>query len=144
MTSLSKFLRLPRREKALLLRCWLILQFVAFGLRVSSFDRVRKLLRTNDASKLRRGQFSRSEIAQFVGIAGRRSFKSNCLIEGLTAEYLLRQQGYKVLFRIGVSREAGFHAHAWVEDEGGVLIGESDAPLQALPVILPAASPLSR
>jgi hypothetical protein len=39
---------------------------------------------------------------------------------------LLQREGYAPQLRIGVSKAEGFAAHAWLELEGKVLIGDSD------------------
>jgi hypothetical protein len=45
----------------------------------------------------------------------------------------LRHEGYRVQFKVGVRSGEDFQAHAWVEDEDGILVGESERPYHALP-----------
>jgi hypothetical protein len=59
-------------------------------------------------------------LAKLVDIAARHSFfRSNCLVQSLTLQRLLRRRGIKSQLRIGVRRQQGrFEAHAWVEFAG--------------------------
>ena len=49
----------------------------------------------------------------------------NCLPRALTAYVLCRQRGYPVELRLGVALdgETSFEAHAWVESEGRIVLG---------------------
>lgn len=54
--------------------------------------------------------------------------RTTCLTNALTGHSLLSQYGYPSLVKIGVgkSSEGEFEAHAWLEYEGKVVIGESE------------------
>jgi len=59
--------------------------------------------------------------------AARRTPGGTCLSSALALQRLMSSNGYASELHIGVVREAaGFFAHAWVEYEGRVLIGEDD------------------
>jgi len=49
----------------------------------------------------------------------------NCLLRAITTHYLLKKLGYPSMIHIGVDRSAEntLAAHAWVENEGKVVIG---------------------
>ncbi|HEY3131846.1 MAG TPA: lasso peptide biosynthesis B2 protein [Acidobacteriota bacterium] len=50
-----------------------------------------------------------------------------CLIRALAAHALLNQRGYRTQLFIGVTKDGIGHlqAHAWVENNGKIVIGES-------------------
>ena len=54
--------------------------------------------------------------------------KVTCLTKALTAHYLLSKNGYSSLVKIGVGKdsEGQFEAHAWLEYDDYVIIGESE------------------
>jgi hypothetical protein len=59
--------------------------------------------------------------------AARRMPGATCLSSALALQRLLAGNGYDSELHIGVTRNAGaFFAHAWVEYEGRILIGEDD------------------
>lgn len=53
-------------------------------------------------------------------------YRSTCLTNALTGQVLLSQNGYSSKLRIGVTKEEEFEAHAWLEMEGEVVMGESE------------------
>ena len=52
----------------------------------------------------------------------------DCLTEGIATHILLSRRGYPAQLRIGVAKEEtkGLKAHAWVESEGTVFIGDTE------------------
>jgi len=53
--------------------------------------------------------------------------RSTCLVRALSAWGLLRRSGLEAALHLGVAEGAGtvraFHAHAWVESAGRVVVG---------------------
>ncbi|MEO6222778.1 MAG: lasso peptide biosynthesis B2 protein [Vicinamibacterales bacterium] len=53
---------------------------------------------------------------------------ATCLTQALAAGFLIRRAGRNAIIHFGVARDdAGFKAHAWLESDGGVLIGGREA-----------------
>jgi hypothetical protein len=77
--------------------------------------------------------------------AAGRQFPSigTCLTQALIAQVLLARNGIASDLRIGVMRTSGgrFVAHAWVEKEGHVILGEAShrsyTPMPALHILKP-------
>jgi hypothetical protein len=64
---------------------------------------------------------------RLTSAAGRRlPAVGTCLTQALTAYVLLERRGCPTKLRIGVSKDAGgnFVAHAWLEAEDRILIGQ--------------------
>ena len=62
-----------------------------------------------------------------IHVASRFVPHATCLTQSLTAQILLARHGYPAELRLGVARDAGqFEAHAWVESNGRVVIGQAD------------------
>ena len=60
-------------------------------------------------------------------VARRLPGKNACLVQALTAQAMLRRRGYPSDLRIGVAGrdpEGAIKAHAWVEYDGKVIVGE--------------------
>ncbi len=67
---------------------------------------------------------SPEEIAWAVGVAARRVPGASCLTQALALQLLCRRRGYPTQLQIGVERKGSrFRAHAWVERDGKVIIG---------------------
>lgn len=71
-----------------------------------------------------RRKYSAEDIAWAVDAAARRIPRASCLTQAVAAQYLLRRSGHESELRIGVARgDDGFRAHAWIEQDGRILVG---------------------
>jgi hypothetical protein len=129
MRRLRRFLRLPPAEQQLLISAVLLLWTVKLGLVLLPFHTLRRLL-----SKLARvapglRTTRRSSVKKVVwaveAAGGLVPWASTCLTQALTAQVLLLRRGYPALVHIGAVKGegGGLQAHAWVENEGDVVIG---------------------
>jgi hypothetical protein len=135
-------LRLPAAERWLLVKAALLLGSIRLGLRLLTFQVLRRFLDklTEVPLGLREAdRFSAEKIAWAVELASRcMPVGMGCLPQALTAQLLLARRGYPTLLHIGVARkdEGEFVAHAWLESDGKVVIGGHElkryAPLVAL------------
>ena len=74
-----------------------------------------------------RNQRPLDRVVWAVLVASRFVPRATCLTQSLAAQILLARHGYPAELRLGVAREAGrFDAHAWVESNGRVVIGNAD------------------
>ena len=60
-----------------------------------------------------------------VNVAGEYVPRSTCLSKAMAAQILLSRHNYPSQLKIGVIKEDEFEAHAWVEVEDEVVVGES-------------------
>jgi hypothetical protein len=127
---LRSFLRLPGVKQGLLLKATLLLGIIRLGLWLLPFETLRRLLIgfSGTPARLRdTNQPSLGEVTWAVETAGRcLPGAVTCLTLALTAQVLLVRRGYGAVIHIGIAKEGGerFQAHAWVESEGKVVIGD--------------------
>jgi hypothetical protein len=97
---------------------------VTTGLRIVRYSRLTYLL--DCAPPARHAHASAAAIAWAGGAAARRIGMMTCLAQALVVHTMLRRHGHLSVLRIGVRRDgaASFEAHAWVECNGAVVIGE--------------------
>jgi hypothetical protein len=117
----------PRR--ALLVRAVLLLGLVRLGLwLVPSRVLLRHVEGIVRRSQGRPSQASIDEVVWSVQAASRRLRWATCLIQALAAQVLLARHGHPSALRIGVARQGngGIKAHAWIEHDGRVLVGDID------------------
>lgn len=128
MARLASFLRLHPAERILLLRSGLTIALVKLALLTFPFHTIRQLVdRIKRWSPAGGSSPARDRIVCSVTIAshlvpgGR-----NCLVRAIAAELMLAWAGYPSELTIGVARDASgnFGAHAWVESQGKVLVGQ--------------------
>ena len=139
MTRARKYLALEPAERQLFHEAYALVAAIRLASWTLPFARVRELA-SQIAKKGELPDFesrpARERIAYFVRAAGN-AFPGghNCLVQALVAEIMLLRRGYPAELRIGVANPAaqGFKAHAWLESEGRVVIGdfelETYAPL---------------
>lgn len=54
-----------------------------------------------------------------------------CLPQALALQWFLKRSGIEAEMHIGVKKEAGqFEAHAWIEQDGVVIMGGSESPAE--------------
>jgi hypothetical protein len=107
---------------------------VAGGLRLLPLPVLRRaLLSFRPAAAWLAGTDERRLLWALDGTARRLPFAGNCLVRALVADVILGASDPPLRVTIGVRRTNGrLEAHAWVEREGRVVIGEA-APAGAAP-----------
>ena len=130
MERLSKFLRLSREEKSLLIQAIILLATTRGGLRVLPFVTLRNLLtrltRRRGGTEHRFGGAGPDRTVWAVQTASRHfPAIGTCLTQALAMHVLLARKGSQSQLRIGVMRNSDgkFVAHAWLEKDGVIVIG---------------------
>ncbi len=132
----SKFWRLPRPERRVLLTAIILLPVTRIGLRAFGLRKTQSWLMRGPALVDKPySNVGAGRAAELVDIASRRAFfESTCLARSLVLGRILRGLGVANALRIGVRvTEGALNAHAWIECAGVPLndladIGESFAP----------------
>jgi hypothetical protein len=111
----------------LLVQAGILLLAIRAGLLVVPFSVLRNALAWLATTRTRRGNAGDAGwvIWAVERVGGRFPAIGTCLTEALAAHVLLGRRGQQSDLRIGVRRGANgeFAAHAWLEDDGVVLIG---------------------
>jgi hypothetical protein len=144
MEQVRKFSSLSTADQILLLKSAFWLGMITLGLRVRSFQAMQRFsmgTRQKTAGAHHTDQPSADRIAWAVSVASRYVPAATCLPQALAVRMLLQQQGYPARLHIGVAKGEGgqLEAHAWVESEGRVVVGNSQdlsryTPLPSLEV----------
>ncbi len=142
-----KFLRLSGRDRSFLIKTYVLLTLVRLGLWLVPFEQLWKAL-------IRLGRYRTQQVPSPLGIGAivqRAIWAVNwscrltpggakCLVRALTAKVLLDRHQCPAEFKIGVAKNSAgqFEAHAWIEVEGRVVIGqlhnlEQFTPMPSLP-----------
>ena len=123
MNPIRRFLRCSPSEKLLVAQAALLVVAIRLALWTVPFRVVR-----SRAAQLVVGASTRPDRSRIVwAVSGVSRFvpRASCLTQALAAEILLRSNGYPASIQIGVSKGSTgqLEAHAWVESQGSVLIG---------------------
>lgn len=138
MGRLASFLALPKAERRLIMAAVGLLAGVRIGLWVLPFRSVHDAIRVFGSRPPSRdaGDPPVERIVWAVGAADRLVPRTTCLVRALAAQALLARCGHASQLRLGVARGSGrvFEGHAWLEQDGRVLIG---GPVEGRYVALP-------
>ncbi len=124
LSDLGRFLRLTSAERALFLRTVRLLATARVTTWVLPFRVARRFL-TRARAREMRGGVTHEQVRWAVSRARAIVPMATCLPQALAAESLLMRDGHKPLMHIGVRKTpAGrLEAHAWVECEGKIVVG---------------------
>jgi len=122
MRKLAVFCTLPGEDRRLLLDAFVAAALFRLALFFFSIDRLRTW-----AARAGRSRQPLDRIVWAGRVAARRVPGTTCLSSALALQRLLSAHGHDSELHIGVAHEDGaFAAHAWVEQDGRVLIGEAE------------------
>lgn len=116
-------------ERRLFVEAWLLLGLTKVGLVASPFGVLRGLL-DRYGDRAMRPDVRPERVAWAVGAAGRRlPGGATCLPLALVCHAMLRRRGYVTRLHIGAAAREGIapaRAHAWVEMDNRVVMGDLD------------------
>lgn len=144
MAPLTRLFRLPSQDRRLVVRAAVLLAAVSAGLRLVRLPQLRRWLARTSAPPDAGSSPLPERIAWAVSAAARHlPGRPGCLAQALTAQTLLASQGITSEIRFGVAAvgERGLDAHAWLEQEGRILIGGADAPTRFRPLVATREGP---
>ncbi len=120
------FLSLPAAEQRAywLIAWWLLAVRAMFA--IMSFAQITKFVSRQKVQSGQAHPLSLTRLAEIIQNAGTR-VPSTCLSRSLAGAVVLARFGYHSQIQIGVSTEADFQAHAWLEADG-TAITEPDIP----------------
>jgi hypothetical protein len=139
----AKFARLRTPEKSLFLRIVLMLIRVRLALWFKPLAYVRRMGELSDAPPVQEKAYplSAHDLTSLITVAASYIPGATCLTQALVAQTILRRYGYAPDLKIGVGRSESnrFQAHAWIELDGKVVLGQLPTlsqytPLPALPI----------
>jgi len=142
----DRFRRLSPAHRRLIGRALVLVPLARLGLWIVPYGRVRRMMSVSrrDPESTAAGARPRAtarhtpgEIAWAVRAVSRRVPAASCLTQALAAQRLLAQDGYPSRLQIGVARSptGTFEAHAWLECEGRIVIGEIDDLTRFTPMV---------
>ncbi|MDJ0616365.1 MAG: lasso peptide biosynthesis B2 protein [Calothrix sp. MO_192.B10] len=129
MKWLYKFFRLEKSDRLLLINTFLLLLSIRFGLWLLPFKSLRQLLSKVSQPLNPSQNFYKKDlnkIIRAVNVSSRyMPGGAKCLARALTTQILMNRYGYFPELRIGVAKgeEGKLEAHAWIEYQGKVVIG---------------------
>jgi hypothetical protein len=144
MRRLHKLLASPLRFKWLLAEAFVRLGMVTVIRFLPLPRRAQFLMRAHHVlSQPRRPDLSSEEICRAVEVTARFIPGATCLVKAQVVCAMLNRLGYAAEIKIGVlKKSSNLEAHAWVECEGLVVMGNTGNQYVELPKIVPGVGKL--
>jgi hypothetical protein len=137
---IHNFLRLPSPKRHLIFKAFYGLTVVRVRLRFQSFQALCRQMISRKPSFREQQGLPRASVQQIVW-AVQTSARympggAKCLAKALTTQNLMRAYGYVSELKIGVTKSptGQFEAHAWIEYNGQVVIGQLEHLSQFTPL----------
>jgi hypothetical protein len=119
---LKGFMKLPHPRKIFLIKSMVLIILTRSMLRLFSFSRVRKI----SARMSSPGEDADLEDLVWSVRTASHLLGSSCLANAISGQILLSRHNHPSKLRIGVFKDDKFEAHAWLEVEGQVVLGETE------------------
>ena len=121
-------------ERRLALRCCFLLVQGALALRRQPLTQLVAAIDRRAAGQNRCDSTPQEALRLLDGVARRLLWpRPSCLLSALAGYELLRERGRPASFVIGgLTTVEGFKAHAWLEDDGTVVLGAEREPYQRI------------
>lgn len=141
MNRVRRFISLSAANRALLIRSYFLVMALRLALWLLPFRTLHRFLTgfavPTGVAASSCGP-SPDRIAWAVSVTSRYVPAANCLPQALAVYTLMKRRGHTADMRIGVTKGKGdqLEAHAWIENEGRIVIGGSDSPSRFKPLLI--------
>jgi hypothetical protein len=126
MKIITNFMKQNRVDQQLLITTVLTMIIIRVKLYLIPFNHIQRSIEKNTTKKAS-NNIPVHKLTWTVQTVSNYVPQATCLTKALTAQKLLKKYGYSSQIKIGVGKDINgeFEAHAWVEYDGKVVIGES-------------------
>jgi len=135
MGIISSFIKLPSRDKLVAIQAlfWVILIRLMVWIFPFKFVQKRVQKIASHLSSDSTSPVSMSRLRVMIVIVSRYVPRATCLVQALAGYILFSKYGYTTSIKIGVLNENGeFEAHAWLENDNSVVLGESEKDFKTI------------
>jgi hypothetical protein len=134
MHQINVFFKLSYDKKSLLLKSVVLAILIRIFLYIIPFSRVYSI--SNKLARIHINQKTPKQIHDIiwsVRVVANHFPGLTCLIQAITAQMLMTHYNYDSTLRIGVNKSKNFGAHAWLEMDNKIILGES--PMDFVPIL---------
>jgi hypothetical protein len=127
MSKIHSFYKLSSNRKGLFIKSLILMCFIRLTLSLFSFSTLKKI--SKRFSRLNYNQKETKSIKDIiwsVRVAANYVPRATCLTQAITGQILLSRYNNPSKLKIGVMREEEFEAHAWLEIDNKIVLGESE------------------
>jgi len=134
MGIIYSFLKLTFEDKCIVVKSFFLLWIIRMMLWILPFSVIQKIMGRFTAVSGESHSVPIEKLTWAVAVMSRYVPKATCLTRALTAQIVLAGQNYNSNLKIGVSKNNGeFEAHAWLEADDKIVLGESE--VEYIPIL---------
>lgn len=127
MSKILSFYKLSSDRKRLILKSMILICFIRLSLYLFSFSSVKKISKIfSKINNHKKDTQSINDILWSVRVAANYVPRATCLTQAITGQILLSRYNTSSKLKIGVMKEEEFEAHAWLEIDKKIVLGESE------------------
>jgi len=132
MTLIGNFFYLKPSDKIYVIKTFFYSYYIRLIIWGLPFSRVKKIADEMGKKKVIKPQINIEKILWAINVTDPFVVKSTCLTKAITAQMLLSKHNYASKLRIGVIKDEKFEAHAWLEVDGHVVVGNLEKEFVSL------------
>ncbi|MBZ2166319.1 lasso peptide biosynthesis B2 protein [Methanobacterium sp. VT] len=104
-----------------------MISFIRLSLSLFSFSKVKKISkRISRPNHKQKDSITIEDIIWSVRVVSPYVPKATCLTQAITGQIILSRYNHPSKLKIGVIKEEEFEAHAWLEIDDQIVLGESE------------------
>ena len=105
----------------------ILIIFIRLSLTLLSFSKVKKISkRFSRSNNDQKNNITIEDIIWSIKVVSNYVPRATCLTQAITAQILLSRHNYSSNLKIGVMKKDDFEAHAWLEIDDKIVLGESE------------------
>lgn len=127
MSKLVTFFKLNGQNKIILIKAFFLLWIIRIMLWIFPFSFIQRIVsRFSSVSDDKNHEVQLEKLTWAISVTAPYTLRATCLTRALAAQILLARYHYSSNIKIGVSKnEEEFEAHAWLEADDEIILGES-------------------
>lgn len=132
MNKLNSFFKLSNTRKKLLLISLILTIIIRISIYIFSFSNINKISNRLSAPNNQKDTINIQDIIWSVKVASNYIPKATCLTQAITAKIILSRYNIQSHLKIGVMKKDKFEAHAWLEINNKIILGESEQKFELI------------
>ena len=129
MSIILSFIKISSKDKKVAMESFFWVIWIRIMLWLFPFTKVQRRVekRVSQYYNVSNPIFYKSKLRIMIMVASKYVPRATCLVQALAGYILFSKHGYNTSIKIGVLTENGeFEAHAWLEHDEKVVLGESE------------------
>ncbi len=127
MNNIYNFFKLSNNKKSLFIKSLILMGFIRIFLTILSFSNVKKISkRFSRSNNNQKNNLTIEDIIWSIRVVSTYVPRATCLTQAITAQILLYRYDHPSKLKIGVTKKDDFEAHAWLEINNEIVLGESE------------------